>query len=86
MTEREFEQRVEAAADKFDKSITKQWDNNRFFRIGIKSVSLAAEVALILGAGYLVELGHKTVAAWCFWLGVAGIIADIVTAIMFRRR
>lgn len=85
MTEQEFEQRIEAAADKFDKSISKKWNNNRFFRIGIKSVSLTAEAALIFGAVHLAKQGYKTAAAWCFGLGAVGVIADIITAITFRR-
>lgn len=86
MTEKEFEQRIEAAADRFDKGITEKWNNNKSFRRSIKSVSILAEIGLIFGAGYLAEQGYKTAAVWCAGLGVVGVLADIITTITFRRK
>ncbi len=86
MTEKEFEQRIEAAADRFEKSITDKWNNNKCFRRGFKSGSIMAEISLILGAGHLAARGYKTTAAWCAGLGIVGVLADIITSITFRRK
>lgn len=86
MTEGEFEDRIEAAADAFDKHITKKWNASPLFRIGMKSVSMAAEFVLLVGAKGLAERGCQTAAACCFWLGTLGILADIVTFLAFRRK
>lgn len=86
MTEKEFEQRIEAAADRFDKGITEKWNSNKSFRRSIKSVSILAEIGLIFGAGYLAEQGYKPAAVWCAGLGVVGVLADIITTITFRRK
>lgn len=86
MTEKEFEQRIDAAADRFEKSITDKWNNNKCFRRSIKSISIMAEIGLILGAGHLAAQGYKTAAAWCTGLGIVGVLADIITSITFRRK
>lgn len=97
MTEQEFEQRIEAAADrlerkieasaeKLDRGITKKWNNNRLFRIGVKTTSIAAEIALIAGAWQLAEHGYKTAARWCLALAVLAITTDIITFIAFRKK
>ncbi len=86
MTEKEFEQRIDAAADRFEKNITKKWNNNKCFRRSMKSISIMAETGLILGAEHLAMRGYKTAAAWCARLGIVGVISDIITSIIFRKR
>ncbi|MCI8464804.1 MAG: hypothetical protein HFI63_02925 [Lachnospiraceae bacterium] len=78
MTEKEFEQRIDAAADRFEKNITEKWNNNKCFRRSMKSISIMAEAGLLLGAGHLAARGYKTAAAWCAGLGIVGVIADII--------
>ena len=81
-----FERRVEEAADRLDRGVSVAWHKSRTLRITLKSISLAAEAGLTLGAARLAKQGHHTAAFWCFILGAAGLAADIVTAIAFRRR
>ena len=61
MTEKEFEQRIDAAADRFEK--TEKYNNNKCFRRSIKTISIMAETGLILGAGHFAARGYKTAAA-----------------------
>lgn len=81
-----FEQHVEAVADHLDKTVNHTWDCSRLFRCISRGASLGTEVGLLLAAGCLVERGHHTAATWCARLGVVGLIADILTAICFRRK
>ena len=85
MTEKEFEQRIDDAADRHEKNITEKWNNSKCFRRSMKSISIMAEIGLILGAEHLAEQGHKTAAAWCAGLGIVGVAADIITSITFKR-
>lgn len=86
MTEKEFERRIEVAAEKFEKDITDKWNNNKWFRRRIKSISIIAEAGLFLGAGHLAGQGYKTAATWCAGLGAIGVLADVITTISFRKR
>lgn len=52
----------------------------------MKSISIMAEIGLILGAEHLAEQDHKTAAAWCAELGIVGMAADIITSITFKRK
>lgn len=80
-----FEQRVEAAADRFDKGITRVWEKNKLFRAAIRAVSLAVEAGLIVAAAILWAQGHPTGAAWCLGLGLLGIAADVIKAVVFKK-
>ena len=81
-----FERRVEAAADRLDKTVNRAWNRSRLFRCVSRGTSLAAEVGLLLVAGRLADRGNRTAAAWCARLSVVGLAADILTAICFRRK
>lgn len=96
MTEREFgqrvdaaaerlEQRIEAAADRLDRGLTRAWDGNKGFRRTAKAVSLAAEAGLIWGALRLAGRGHKGAAICCFALGAAGMAAAVLQAVLFEK-
>jgi len=84
MTEEMLEQKIEEAADRFEKSITNKW-GNRSFRFAFKSISVLAEIGLVIGSFALKENGYKTAWAWCFGLGVVGIAADVITSISFKK-
>ena len=97
MTEREFDQkveqaaaiferRVEAAADRLDKTVNRAWDRSRLFRCVSRGTSLAAEAGLLLLAGRMAERGNRTAAAWCAGLSAVGLAGDVLTAICFRRK
>lgn len=61
MTEEMLERKIEEVTDKFEKSITKKWEN-RSFRFASNSISVLAETGLIIGSFALKEYGYKT--AW----------------------
>lgn len=97
MTEKEFEQkvedmaarfehRVETAADHLDKGITKKYDESRLFRFAARGISIAAEIGILIGAKYLAAKGHGTAAMWCAVLGVAGLVAELLRILVFRRK
>lgn len=97
MTEREFDQkveqaaaaferRVETAANHLDKTVNHAWNHSRLLRCVSRGTSLFAEVGLLLVAGRLADRGNRTAAAWCAGLGAAGLAADVLTAICFRRK
>lgn len=97
MTEKEFEQkvedmaarfehRVETAADHLDKGITKKYDESRLFRFAARGISIVAEIGLLIGAKYLADKGHGTAAMWCAVLGVAGLVAELLRILVFRRK
>ena len=81
-----FERRVEAAADRLDKTVNHAWDHSRLFRCVFRGTSVVAEVGLLLAAGCLEDRGHRTAAAWCVGLSAVGLITDAATAICFRRK
>lgn len=71
MTEREFnqkvedmavrfERRVETAADYLDKGITRKYDKR--------------------------DKGYRTAAMWCAGLGIAGLAAELLRILVFRRK
>lgn len=82
----DFEQRVEAAANRLDKTVNRAWDRSRLFRCVSRGTSLAAEVGLLLAAGHLADRGYRTAATWCAGLSIVGLVADILTVICFRRK
>ena len=96
MTEREFnhkveeaaqrlEQRMEGAADRFEKALERKWEQKPF-QVVIKLVSLAAEVVLLIGSAFLFRTGHKSWATLCFWLGMLGIVWALFKRNFFRRK
>ena len=97
MTEKEFEQkvedmaarfehRVETAADHLDKGITKKYDESRLFRFAARGISIVAEIGLLIGAKHLAAKGHGTAPVWCPVLGVAGLVAELLRILVFRRK
>ena len=54
-----FERRVEAAADRLDKTVNRAWNRSRLFRCVSRGTSLAAEVGLLLVAGRLADRGTE---------------------------
>lgn len=97
MTEREFDQKIERAAENcerrvenaakhLDKTVNRAWDRCRLFRCVSRGTSLAAEVGLLLVAGRLADRGNRTAAAWCAGLSAVGLAGDVLTAICFRRK
>lgn len=97
MTEKEFDQKVEdmaarfehqieTAADHLDKGITKKYDESRLFRFATRGTSIAAEIGLLFGAKHLAGKGHGTAAMWCVGLGVAGLVAELLRILVFRRK
>lgn len=81
-----FERRIEAAADRFDKGITRKYDESRLFRLFIRGTFIAAEIGLLIGAKHLADRGYKTAALWCAGLCVVCLAAEIVRILLFRRR
>lgn len=86
MTEKEFEQRIDAAANRFEKSMTKKWNNNKGFRRGVRAMSIAGEVCFFWGAKHFAEKGYETIAFCCAGLGIIGILADAVTIITSKKK
>ena len=80
-----FEQKMEGAADKLDKTVSRKWEQ-KSFRILMKSISFAAEIGLMLCSGLLFHSGHKMWASICFWLGALGLLCDLLRLIFLRRK
>lgn len=85
MTEREFDDCIERVADKFEKKITKGWNEQRIFRLGARSVSVAVEGLLIVKAIQEIKVGNKTTALWCFGLGATGLLFEVARLIVFEK-
>ena len=75
MTEKEFDQKVEdmaarfergieASAAKLEKGVTHKYGESRLFRFTIRGIFIAAEIGLLIGGKSLVEKGHRTAAIW----------------------
>lgn len=97
MTEQEFDRKVEgiatwfellmeASADRLEKGLTHAWNKSWIFRFISRSISLTAEIALLIGAKRLAERNHKTAAMWCAGLALFGLIADFIRIIVLRRK
>ena len=97
MTEKEFDQkienmaarfelRVETAADHLDRGITRRYDESRLFRFATRGTSIAVEIGLLFGAKHLADKGHRTAAMWCVGLGIAGLVAELLRILVFRRK
>ena len=69
MSEKEFEERIDGVADRFEKRLPKNGIPKKCVRRSMKSISIMAEIGVILGAG----------------LGIVGVMADMITSITFRR-
>ncbi|MDO4274348.1 MAG: hypothetical protein Q4D16_11815 [Eubacteriales bacterium] len=85
MTEERFEQIIENAADKLDKSMNRAW-NHRPVRIVGKTLSLVTGGGLIAGAFTLSEKGNHTAAKVCFISGCIVIIAGIAELLIFKKK
>ena len=83
MTEKEFDQKVEdmaarfergieASAAKLEKGVTHKYGESRLFRFTIRGIFIAAEIGLLIGGKSLVEKGHRTAAIgvwpWALWV------------------
>lgn len=85
MTEQEFEERIEVGADKFDKHITKVWDENKRFQRSIKAISFVIEGGLILKGLEEAKRGNKAIALCCIGLGATGILFEITRGFIFGK-
>lgn len=81
-----FEHRIETATDHLDKGITKKYDESGLFRFATRGISITAEIGLLIGAQHLADKGHRTAAMWCAGLGVAGLTAELLRILVFRRK
>jgi hypothetical protein len=80
-----FEGRVESAADRLDKGLTYRYNQSRLFRFITTGISIAAEIGLLVGAKHLGEKGCRIAAIWCAGLGAAGLAAQLIRLVVFRR-
>ena len=95
MTEREFDQRVDAAAQRFEERVEGAADaldravthglERRWFRFFFRTLSFAAEAGLIAGAFSLFQSGHRLWAGVCFWVGAIGLLCDVCRCLFLRR-
>ncbi len=85
MTEERFEQIIENAADKLDKSMNRSW-NCRPVRVIGKTVSFLTGVGLIAGAIPLSEKGNQTAAKACLISGCLIIVAGIAELLIFKKK
>lgn len=81
-----FERRIETAADHLDKGVTRKYNESRLFRFTTRGISTAAEIGLLIRAKCLAEGGHRTAAIWCAGLGATGLAAELLRILMFRRK
>ncbi|MFR9216807.1 MAG: hypothetical protein DBY17_00455 [Oscillospiraceae bacterium] len=97
MTEHEFDQKVEAAAQRFeqrvehaaaklDNGLNSAWNCSRVFRTVSRSASFAAGAGLLLAGRHLAGQGRGAAAACCFALGAAGLSAELAVLIFLRRK
>lgn len=96
MTEKEFDQKVEdmaarfergieASAAKLEKGVTHKYGESRLFRFTIRGIFIAAEIGLLIGGKSLVEKGHRTAAIWCVALGAVGFAAELLRILACRK-
>ena len=94
MTEKEFDERIEAAAkraeariedaaERFDRNVTNRWEKSSAFRRVICGISLAAEAGLLIGGVLLAVRGWGIAAAWCLGLAIIALAADAARIIAF---
>ncbi len=84
MTEERFEQIIENAADKFDKSVNRAW-NRRPVRIAGKTVSFLTGAGLIAGAVSFAGRDNHTAAKICLISGVLVFLSEILQLIIFKK-
>lgn len=94
MTEKEFDERIEAAAkraeariedaaDRFDRRVTNRWERSPVFRLFIRGIALTAEAGLLVCGVLLAGKGHGIAAAWCVGLAVLALAAEAARLIAF---
>ena len=81
-----FEHRVETTADYLDKGITRKYDKSPLFRFATRGTSIAAEIGLLFSAKHLADKGYRTAAMWCIGVGIAGLAAELLRILVFRRK
>lgn len=81
-----FEHRVETAADHLDKGITQKYDESRLFRFAARGISIAAEIGILIGTKHLANHGYKRAAVWCAVLAAAGLAVELLRILVIRRR
>lgn len=85
MTEERFEQIIEGAADRFDKSINRAWRHWPVRFVG-KSISFLTGAGLVAGAIPLAEKGNDTAAKACLIGGALVIACGILELVIFRKK
>ena len=84
MTEERFEQIIEDAADRLDKSMNRAW-HHRPVRIVGKTISFLTGGGLIASAFSLSEKGNQTAAKACLISGCIVILAGIAELLIFKK-
>lgn len=85
MTEERFEQIIEDAADRFDKSVNRAWNHRPVRMIG-KTISLLTGAGLITSAVLFAQKGRETAAKICLISGCLVIASEIIQFFVFRRK
>ena len=86
MTEERFEQAVEQAADRFDKSVNRLWNRHRSLRVVSKGAALLTGAGLMASALPLAEQGRGAAAKACLIGGGAVVGFTILELMIFRRK
>ena len=81
-----FERGIEAPAAKLEKGVTRKYSKSRLFRFTTRGISIAAEIGLLIGGKCLVEKGHRAAAIWCVALGAVGFAAELLRILVCRRK
>ena len=82
----QLEEWIEVSADKFDKRVTRKYNESRLFRFAARGFSIAIETGLLLCTKPLIRRGHKTAAIWCFLLAAGGLAAELLRIFIWGRR
>ena len=84
MTEERFEQIIEDAADRFDKSVNRAY-RRRPFRFICKAINFGAGAGLMASAIPLAEKGNHTAANICLVSGGVVIACGILQHVIFKK-
>ena len=81
-----FEYKLETAAGRLDKGVTRRYGESRLFRFLTRGISAAAGLGLLAGAKHLSDRGCKTAAVWCAGLGLLGFTGELLRLFIVRRK